>query len=329
MKTAKIAIVTSSLLALAALAAPARAQSTTAEILYQEGRRAAQAKDWALACRKFKESQELEPAPGTLLNLADCEENRGALRDARAHFESAAQLFKSGDERGAYARQRASSVERRMPKLLLRLPATAPNGTTAERDGAPLAATDLNKPTALDPGDHVLVVHAPGRQDMRTTIRLAEADSREIELAVGAPAATGSVTPPPTNDVAPKAPATVEPVRPSNGDGSSARRTAGFAALGVGAIGLGAGLLGGLLTMNAKSTADSNCPAPGCNSTGLDAESRGKTWSTVSTVGFVAGGLGLATGAGLLWLWPNGKSQAAVSAHPNVGGAEVRFGTSF
>ena len=55
--------------ALAALVwlAPAAvaAADPMAEQLYQEGRKAAAAKDWDVACRKFKESHDREPAPGT------------------------------------------------------------------------------------------------------------------------------------------------------------------------------------------------------------------------------------------------------------------------
>src|SRR4029079_13618987 len=70
----------------------AHATDATAETLYQEGRRAAQQKDWDLACKKFKESLDREPAPGTLLNLGDCEERRGRLVAAEGHFISAARL---------------------------------------------------------------------------------------------------------------------------------------------------------------------------------------------------------------------------------------------
>src|SRR5512140_1442198 len=71
----------------------------TAESLYREGRRAAVAKDWDLACKKLKESMDREPAPGTILNLADCEENRGHLLAAIAGYQAAAARFKPGDER--------------------------------------------------------------------------------------------------------------------------------------------------------------------------------------------------------------------------------------
>src|SRR5689334_22746525 len=107
----------------------ARADDPVADALYQEGRRAVIAKDWATACKKFQESHDREPAPGTLLNLADCEENRGRLVDALAHFEAAGRLFQVGDERVTYAKQRASGIERRVPKLTLRLHPTSPTGT--------------------------------------------------------------------------------------------------------------------------------------------------------------------------------------------------------
>jgi outer membrane protein assembly factor BamD (BamD/ComL family) len=60
------------------LSAPARADES-AESLYQQGRDAAQAQNWELACKKFKESHDREPAPGTLLNLGDCEEHQSKL----------------------------------------------------------------------------------------------------------------------------------------------------------------------------------------------------------------------------------------------------------
>jgi len=67
-------------LALAVTAAPlaARAQTTgAAEMLFEEGRRLLESRDVAAACAKFAESQRLEPAGGTLMNLAACHERAG------------------------------------------------------------------------------------------------------------------------------------------------------------------------------------------------------------------------------------------------------------
>ncbi len=100
-----------------------------------------------------------------------------------------------------------------------------------------------------------------------------------------------------------------------------------YVSLGVGVAGVVAGAVGGLVTMSAKNTADTNCPVAGCNSTGTDAESRGKTWSTVGTLGFVVGGAALAAGITLLLVKPSPSS--AVVAHVSPAGGEVGWAASF
>ncbi len=313
--------------ALTFAAGGAQAQDRTAEVLYQEGKAAAKNKDWPVACAKFKESHAREPAPGTLLNLGDCEENRGQFTQAIADFETAARLCKPGDERADYARQRSFALEKRAPKLTLRLHASTPAGTTVERDGVAVLPLQIGAPILVDPGEHTLVVRAPGRAEMRGAVRLVEAETREIELTAGMPITAGTSTP--RDDKA--APRGEAPG--ATNDGSL--KTAAYVSLGVGAVGLGVGIVGGLLTMGAKSTADQHCPAQGCDADGLSAESRGKTWSAVSTVGFVVGGLGLATGAGLLLFAPKsarsttGTGTGGLSLGPTAGGAQVRWVGAF
>ncbi|MFO0567610.1 MAG: hypothetical protein U0263_18270 [Polyangiaceae bacterium] len=51
--------------------------ATAAEALFNAGRDAVKAGDYPTACAKFRESNRLDPAPGTVLNLADCEEHLG------------------------------------------------------------------------------------------------------------------------------------------------------------------------------------------------------------------------------------------------------------
>jgi TolA-binding protein len=58
----------------------------TAEVLFRTGRLHSLAGEYAAVCPLFAESLRLDPAPGTLLNLADCEEHIGRTATAWAHF---------------------------------------------------------------------------------------------------------------------------------------------------------------------------------------------------------------------------------------------------
>jgi hypothetical protein len=315
----------------ASLPGIARAADPVAESLYQEGRRAAQAHDWALACRKFQESHDREPAPGTLLNLADCEEKRGQLVEAFAHFEAATHQFK--DERSAFALRRATAVGLRTPRLTLSLRSPSPSGTVVERDGMPVNAESLGNPVAMDPGEHTIVVRARGRSEVRTTIRLSEGETREIELTAGVPIVSAAVAPPvllQATEPSVHAPED-KPEATPNKDASttSPLKSAAIVSFVAGGVGVGLGIAGGIITLNAKSTVDTNCPASGCNPTGLSAESRGSTWSTVSTVSFIAGGVGLASGIAFWLAQPKSTSASALTASPTRGGAQLRFLTTF
>ena len=70
---------------------PARAQDArdpaAAEALFREGRTAAQKKDFTTACAKFRESNRLDPAVGTVFNIADCEERLGRLATSWTLFQ--------------------------------------------------------------------------------------------------------------------------------------------------------------------------------------------------------------------------------------------------
>lgn len=269
-----------------------------AESLYRDGRRAALAKDWSTACAKFKASADREAAPGTLLNLGDCEEHRGHLRDARTSFEASVKLFKSGDDRASYAKQRLAAVEKKIPKLATKLEPGSPKDARIELDGSLVASKD---PISLEPGEHVLVVRAAGRSDVESRITLAEGENRTIVLTVG----TRMVVDGPVSTTRVRS-ADWSPAPPRSGV-----RTAGWIVLGIGAAGIATGLVGGFMTMNAKSDADEHCKA-GCDNPGLAAQERGKTWSTIATSAFVAGGVAAAAGAGLLLFAPSSKSTVGV-----------------
>src|SRR6187549_3979092 len=84
-------------LLLCLVASSARAQAASpadeslAESQFNEGRKLMEGGRPKEACPKFESSQRLDPALGTLLNLADCYERIGLLASAQRRFLEAAQ----------------------------------------------------------------------------------------------------------------------------------------------------------------------------------------------------------------------------------------------
>src|SRR5689334_25276356 len=112
--------------------------ATTGEALFRAGRTAAEKDDYSTACPKFEESNRLDPALGTVFNLADCDEHIGKIATAWQLFKEVAQRLPPGDDRIGIANGRAAALEPRLPKLLLKVKTPLPSGTTVLRDGVEL-----------------------------------------------------------------------------------------------------------------------------------------------------------------------------------------------
>src|SRR5882672_2555090 len=86
--------------AIVVFAAPrANAQNgAAADALFQEGQAALERGDLDIACPKLRESDRLDPANGTKLNLADCEEKRGHLASAWELYRKLSETLPAGDE---------------------------------------------------------------------------------------------------------------------------------------------------------------------------------------------------------------------------------------
>jgi hypothetical protein len=310
-------------------AARAHASDPIAERLYNDGRAAAQAKDWDRACTLFQQSQNREPAPGTLLNLADCEEHRGKLVTAAAQYRAAARLFRAGDRRVEYAKERAASLEKRVAKLRLRLDGEG----RVESGGVLVDAETFGNSVTMDPGEHVFVVSAEGRAPMRTVIRLEEGESREVTLTLGAPlsaAPSGAPASPVAERAAPTS-ATAEPApmatsaRPAEAPARSwldSRATA-YGALGLGAVGIAVGAWSGLSGLASAHDVRELCPGKVCPSDAAasrasEAASHARTMAVVSTIGFGAGLAAAGVGTYLLL-----RTPSKVALTPTVGEQSV------
>jgi len=313
-------------LVLAPAAARAQTHSPRADALFREGRAAAQAGDFETAYVKFDESERIEPAPGTLLNLADCEEHLGKLVAAREHFDLASSAFPVRDPRHGFAARRAASLDERIPRITLHLSAGAPSGTTVRVGSNVLDPAALARPVRVDPGTVTVVVTAPGHADRTYAWMLGERDRLDesiqpggapTEAAAGPPA---PAAPPPSPSPTPApAPSPVE-AAPSHGT-----RTLGFVLGGAGLAAIGVGTVTGLLALDRASTVKSHCDAThACDAQGLDAASQGKWLAPTSTVAFVAGGVLLAAGAYFVFWHDRGRDVAwAPWVSPAGGGASM------
>lgn len=245
-----------------------------------------------LAVAHFEESLRLDPKAVTLINYADCEEKLGRLSSALGHWVDARGRAKveGKSDIAEEAERRAALLEPRLARLTVVLPTDAPKDVTVTRDGIPLGSVSLGIETPIDPGAHTLVVKAPGRAELTTQLRLGEGEKKRVELVVGAKAATGTTA---TTASAPddRTPAATE------------RKTSPlvWVGFGVGAAGLAVGTITGLMALSRASEAERTCPGGACpDAAALDRVDQGRTLGTVSTIGFVAGGAGVALGAAML-----------------------------
>jgi tetratricopeptide (TPR) repeat protein len=177
--------------ALALCFAPgALAQSDTqvalAEALYQQGRLLVAEGKYDEACPKFAESHRLEPATGTLLNLAACHEAQGKLATAWIQFSDAfvASRRDRRDDRMKFAQEHMAALEPKLSRLTLVVaPEADEPGLELTLDGAVVGPAVRGVATLIDPGRHVVEAKAPGKKDWREEVEIgASAGNRTVKV---------------------------------------------------------------------------------------------------------------------------------------------------
>jgi hypothetical protein len=303
----------------------ARAQGTAAaaETLFQQGRDEMAKGNYESACAKLRQSDELDPALGTKLNLADCESKRGNLATAWELFKAAEEKLDASDARYAIAKQKRQALEPQLPKLVIVLAQGAPSDTTVREGNANLGSSAFGIELPLDPGKHELLVSAPGRGGMVYTVVLEAGKTVKLEVAPGA-ASSAAQAPTTQTTVGSPGAAPVPPQPPVSGGG----KTAGYVFGGIGVAGLLVGGVAGILTLGAKNTNDAHCNVTTrtCDSQGHDAASSGRLYGAVTTAGLAVGVLGV--GLGTYFLVKSGKASenhSALVTQSGVTGAQVSF----
>ena len=277
-----------------------------AEELFRQGRTASEKRDFVTACAKFRESNRLDPAVGTVFNIADCEEKLGRFATSWTLFQEVAQRLARDDDRHAIAVARAQALDARVPRLLVHVASVASaaaRDVQVRRDGVELGAASLDTSLPVDPGEHLVIVSAPACEARQFRVVLGEGQRVELEVSVGDPLPVEK-----SKGGAPRPPASH----------ASSNHSAAYVVGGLGVAGLVTGVVAGLLVLDRKSTVNDQCADHVCSRVGYDAAQSGKSLGVVTTVGLITGALGLGAST-YLFLSAPASSESSHSSAYSVG----------
>jgi hypothetical protein len=238
--------------------------------------------------------------------------------------------------------RRLDELERAQPSIVFDVKDGAGADVIAVKiriDGQPLADHLDGKPLKVDPGAHTFSFEVAGQAAVTKQLLVNEGETgRQERIVLGSGAApmvaapTSSVPPPPT-ETSTASSSSAPHETPASGPGT--QRALGLTLGGVGVVGVGLGVAFGLMASSAWSSAKSACLPGGpsmCsgNVSAANADhSAAVTDGTIATVGFIAGGLLVATGAILFFTGHHETSPApSLALTPIVGPRQAGIGLS-
>jgi hypothetical protein len=294
-----------------ALASPSRADPTAedkalAAMLFKEARELLEHDEIDKACRKFQESQRIDPSGGTLLNLAACFEKQGRIASAWAEFNEALAWARRDDrgDRVQYAYEQMKALEPRLSFVIVDATASAHlAGLEVRRNGTVVQRAAWGSRIPVDPGKHTIEASSQGYQPWRSEI-VVQGQASEVRVVI--PGLTLAPAPPERPAVAPAA----EPKEPDRiAPPASSVPWSAYALAGVGVVGIGVGSYFGLRAFSKNDQADQECPRGACSDEGLELTDEAGTAADVSTVAFAVGVVALGAGA-TVWLLSGDDSEA-------------------
>jgi hypothetical protein len=210
-----------------------------AQTLFDEAKTLILQGHWGEACPKLARSNQLDPRATTLFRLAECYENIGRRASAwNAYLGSAAAASAAGEtKRAEFAKERAKKIESTVPYLIITV---NQRPLSVQRDGEVVDEARWGTKIAVDPGEHLVVAEAPGKQRFTASVVIVDAATTVVAI----PALLDTVTTP-TAHATTGPDRAVAPVRPpdahATNNNSGLRRWSiilsgtGLAALGAGA----------------------------------------------------------------------------------------------
>jgi hypothetical protein len=259
------------------------------------------------ACGKFDESQRLDPGGGTLLNLAVCYESAGRTASAWATFRKALHVAiqDARADRQSFAEQHLTALQPRLSRMRVvvrdevRLP-----GLRILRNGIELREPAWQHSLPVDPGRHVIEVHAPGRRSLKVTVT------------VGTNGDVSTFVVPRLESIPSKSARAKKTRTTDPSDERQTRRLLSAMVVGAGVATAAIGTFFGVRAIRRSSEADERCPNPNrCEPNAFPLSEKAVSDGHLATV-FVSSGLALMTTGSVLYLtarrsnYPGGVSAS-------------------
>jgi hypothetical protein len=311
-----------------ALPGVAHAQDiAAAEGLFREGRALMESGRIDEACRKFAESQRLDPSSGTLINLAACHEKQGRTATAWAEYLAAARIAttQGKHDRVEEAKRLAAQLEPELSYLTV-VVSKPVAGLEVRRGDVKLEANSLGSKIPTDPGTHEITVSAPGHEPVTLSVTLAAKGDQQTITVPALVEAKDAAVPPAQPHVASSGTTTTPADQPTGAvrhdAGQGSGRTLGLIVGGAGIVAIGVGATFGLLSMSSYDEAEERCPSrAGCDQDALDLRDEADVRANVANVGIGVGVAALSVGA-ILFLTAGGDppAEAKVARRARRGG---------
>jgi tetratricopeptide (TPR) repeat protein len=278
----------------------ASATATRADQLFRDARALLDQGRYREACRMFERSLELEPSPGTLLNLGNCYEQDGDLARALSTFERAvadSQLEKNEAKRKAWVDAGAQRIDLLLVRVpVLNLTPSPTPGASVRIDGEELAK--LSGPLRLNPGKHNVEVSAPGKRTLQHELELHLAERLDLAL-------------PALESIAPAAALPKDEPVPAREHAEHRASAAPWLLLGGGGLLTATGVVTGLMAKSKEKSLDTGCgPGPICRNPELrSTRDAGEKLEIATYLLWAAGGAGIIAGVTVLAL-DSGEEEA-------------------
>lgn len=279
-------------------AEPSLSDRETARSLMDDGDAKRDKNDLKGALKSYEAADAIMHVPTTGLEVAKTQVQLGLLLEARETMGRVLRTLPKPGEPPAFATARKqveqlnTEVGARIPSVIVQIANAEPGQpVVVVFDGEVVPPAAASAPRKVNPGKHVVQARS-GSLDKSEEIVVAEKETKTVTIDLKAASVATTAQPPPEDTTPGKSPLPKILV---------------FGGFGLGVVGVAIGTITGLSSISKVDDVKKDCNGNSCPPSREDDLDSARSLGTVSTIAFIAGGIGI--GAGVLGLVLLGKQN--------------------